>query len=219
VIVAARRGGATVKRPWLGASLQNLSKDIADSFGLDRPTGALVVSVAAGSPAADAGLKRGDVVMAIDGQPVDDAEGVGFRLGVKPLGGVASLAVLRSGKNLVAPLKLAAAPETPPRDTLRIKGRSPFQGAEVMNLSPAVAEELSLQSNAEGAIEGVIVTDVEQDSMAANLGVQKDDIVVELNGAAIKTTRDLEKAAAQRMRSWDLTISRGGQLIRSRVSD
>jgi Do/DeqQ family serine protease len=219
VIVAARRGGATVKRPWLGANLQNLTKDIADSLGLDRPTGALVVSVAAGSPAAEAGLKRGDVVMAIDGQPVDDAEGVGFRLGVKPLGGVASLAVLRSGKNLVAPLKLAAAPETPARDTLRIKGHSPFQGAEVMNLSPAVAEELSLQTEAGSADEGVIVTDVAQDSLAANLGVQKDDIVVELNGAAIKTTRDLERAAAQRASSWDLTISRGGQLIRSRISD
>jgi Do/DeqQ family serine protease len=219
VIVAARRGGATVKRPWLGANLQNLTKDIADSLGLDRPTGALVVSVAAGSPAAEAGLKRGDVVMAIDGQPVDDAEGVGFRLGVKPLGGVASLAVLRSGKNLVAPLKLAAAPETPPRDALRIKGHSPFQGAEVMNLSPAVAEELSLQTEAESVDEGVIVTDVAQDSLAANLGVQKDDIVVELNGSAIKSTRDLERAAAQRASYWDLTISRGGQLIRSRISD
>src|SRR5271170_6397847 len=138
VIVAARRGGATVKRPWLGANLQDISKDIAESLGLDRPTGALVVSLTAGSPAAEAGLKRGDVVIAIDGQPVDDAEGVGFRLGVKPLGGVASLALLRAGKNLVAPLKLTAAPETPLRDTIRIKGRSPFQGAEVMNLSPAV---------------------------------------------------------------------------------
>jgi S1-C subfamily serine protease len=178
-----------------------------------------VVSVAASSPAAEAGLKRGDVITAIDGQPVDDAEGIGFRLGVKPLGGVASLVVLRAGKNLVAPLKLTAAPETPPRDTIRIKGRSPFQGAEVMNLSPAVAEELSLQTDSGSVVEGVIVTDVAQDSIAANLGVQKDDIVVELNGATIKTTRDLEKAAAQRVRLWDLTISRGGQLIRSRVSD
>jgi S1-C subfamily serine protease len=87
-----------------------------------------------------------------------------------------------------------------------------------MNLSPAVAEELSLQTDATVG-EGVIVTDVAQDSLAANLGVQKDDIVVELNGSAIKTTRDLERAAAQRASSWDLTISRGGQLIRSRISD
>ena len=74
-------------------------------------------------------MKRGDVVTAIDGQSVDDAEGVGFRLGVKPLGGVATLTVQRSGKTVVLPLKLAAAPETPPRDAIRIKSRSPFQGA------------------------------------------------------------------------------------------
>ncbi len=219
IVGGASTAAQTVQRPWLGANLQNVTKDIADSLGLERPAGALVVGVAAGSPAAEAGLKRGDVIIAIDGQAVDDAEGVGFRLGVKPLGGVASLAVLRAGKNLIAPLKLTAAPETPPRDAIRIKGRSPFQGAEVMNLSPAVVEELSLQTDSESVSEGVIVTDVAQDSLAANLGVQKDDIVVELNGAAIKTTRDLEKAAAQRVRMWDLTISRGGQLIRSRISD
>jgi Do/DeqQ family serine protease len=219
VIVAARHGGATVRRPWLGASLQSLTKDIADSLGLDRPAGALVVGVTGGSPAAEAGLKRGDVITAIDGQAIDDAEGVGFRLGVKPLGGVASLALLRSGKSLVTPLTLAAAPETPPRDALRVKGRSPFQGALVMNLSPAVAEELSLQIDPEGAAGGVIVTDVAADSLAANLGVQKGDLVVEVNGAPIKTTRDLEKVASQRARFWDLTISRGGQLIQSRIAD
>jgi S1-C subfamily serine protease len=82
-----------------------------------------------------------------------------------------------------------------------------------------VEEELSLKTDSAGVSDGVIVTDVAQDSIAANLGVQKDDIVVELNGATIKTTRDLEKAATQRVRLWDLTISRGGQLIRSRVSD
>jgi len=217
VIVAAKHGGATVRRPWLGAKLQSLTKDLADSLGLDRPAGALVASVSAGSPAADAGLKRGDLITDIDGQPIDDAGGVDFRLGVKPLGGTASLTVLRAGKSIVAPLKLAAAPETPPREAVRIKSRSPFQGAQVMNLSPAVMEELSLQSEDETAPEGVVVADVAADTPAASFGVRKGDIVVEVNGAAINTTRDLVDAAAQKARLWDLTISRGGQLIRSRI--
>jgi Do/DeqQ family serine protease len=217
VVAAARHGGATVKRPWLGAVLQDVSKDIADSIGLDRPAGALTVSVTPGSPAAEAGLKRGDVIAKIDGQPIDDAQAVGFRLGVKPLGGAAALDVLRAGKSLALTLKLAAAPETPPREAIRIKNRSPFQGAEVMNLSPAVVEELSLQSDAAKVSEGVVVADVAPDSLAGNIGVQKGDVVVEVNGAPIKTTYDLEQASAQRVRSWDLTISRGGQLIRSRV--
>ncbi len=218
VIAAAEHGGQTVKRPWLGAKLQNLSKDIAESLGLDRPVGALVVGVTPGSPAAKAGLKRGDLIIEIDGQTVDDAPGVDFRLGVKPLGGVASLTFLRSGKKLIAPLELAAAPEIPPRESLRIKSRSPFQGAQVMNLSPAVAEELSIETDADEVETGVVVADVAADSLAANFGVHKGDIIVEVNGAAIKTTADLEEVCSQKARYWDLTISRGGQLIRTRIA-
>jgi Do/DeqQ family serine protease len=217
VINAAEHGGATVKRPWLGAKLQSVTKDIADSLGLERPVGALVAAVAPSSPAAEAGLKRGDLITEIDGKPIDDAGSVDFRLGVKPLGGIASLTVLRSGKSLVAPLKLAAAPETPPRDAIRIKSRSPFQGAQVMNLSPAVMEELSLQSDFENIPEGVVIADVAPNSLAANFGVRKGDIVAEVNGAPIRTTHDLELVTAQRVRVWDLTISRGGQIIRSRI--
>jgi Do/DeqQ family serine protease len=213
VVAAARHGGTTVKRPWLGATLQNVSKDIADSLGLERPTGALVVDVAESGPAAEAGLKRGDVIAAIDGQSVDDAESVGFRLGVKPLGGEAKLAVLRNGRTLELPLKLATAPEVPPRDALTIHGRSPFDGALVMNLSPAVTEELSLQS----ARDGVVVAAVGDGSTAAQVGVQKGDIVVAVNGRKIATTRDLARVCAERAQLWDLTIQRGGETIRTRL--
>ncbi len=213
VVAAALTGGKSVKRPWLGATLQNVSKDIADNLGLERPTGALVVEVAEGGPAAQAGLKRGDVIAAIDSQTVDDAGSVGFRLGVKPLGGSARLTVLRNGRSLDLPLKLASAPEIPPRDALTIKSRSPFDGAQVMNLSPAVMEELSLQ----GASEGVVVVAVADGSTAAEVGVQKGDIVVAVNGRKIAMTRDLERACAERARWWDVTIQRGGETIRTRL--
>jgi Do/DeqQ family serine protease len=213
VIVTARQGGATVKRPWLGATLQSLTKDIADNLGFARPTGALVVTVAGAGPAFEAGLKRGDVITAVDGQNVEDAEGVGFRLAVKPLGGTVALSVLRDGRTLSLSLKLAAAPEIPPRDALTIRGRSPFQGAEVMNMSPAVAEELSL----EGAPEGVVVASVGDGSTAAEVGMQKGDIVVAVNGQKIATTRDLERACAESARLWDLTIKRGAEVIRTQL--
>jgi S1-C subfamily serine protease len=124
---------------------------------------------------------------------------------------------MRDGRTLVATLDLAAAPETPPRDVRRIKSRSPFQGAEVVNLSPAVVEEMSLEVGDDAAPKGVIVDDVAADSLAANFGVQKGDIILEVNDTEIKTTRDLEDACAQRARTWDLTISRGGQVIRTRI--
>ncbi|HZZ62954.1 MAG TPA: DegQ family serine endoprotease [Roseiarcus sp.] len=213
VVAAALHGGKSVKRPWLGATLQDVSKDIAENLGLARPAGALVADVIERGPAAAAGLKRGDVIGAIDGQEVDDAESVGFRLGVKPLGGSAKLRVVRDGRTLDLPLKLASAPEIPPRDTLTIRTSSPFDGAEVMNLSPAVTEELSLR----GANEGVVVAAVAEGSTAAEVGVQKGDVVVAVNGRRIGTTRDLEKACAERARWWDLTIERGGETIRTRL--
>jgi Do/DeqQ family serine protease len=213
VVAAALHGGASVKRPWLGATLQSLTKDIADNLGIDRPTGALVVTVAAVGPAAEAGLQRGDLITAVDDQSVDDAEGVGFRLGVKPLGGSARLSILRNGRTLSLPLKLAAAPEIPPREALTIRSRSPFEGAEVMNMSPAVAEELSL----EGATQGVVIAAVGDNSTAAQVGVQKGDIVVAVNGQKIATTRDLEKACSERAQVWDLTIQRGGETIRTQL--
>ena len=213
MVAAALHGGKTVKRPWLGATLQNVSKDIAENLGLERPTGALVVDVVGQGPAAAAGVRRGDVIAAIDNQAVDDAESAGFRLGVKPLGGSTRLTVLRNGKALDLPLRLASAPEIPPRDALTIHGRSPFDGAAVMNLSPAVIEELSLQ----GSSEGVVVAAVAEGSTAAQVGVQKGDVVLAVNGQRIATTRDLEKACAERARLWDLTIERGGERIRTRL--
>ena len=213
VVAAARQGGKVVKRPWLGANLQNVSGDIAETLGLERPAGALVASVFDVGPAADAGLKRGDVIMAVDDQSVEDAESVGFRLAVKPLGGVAKLKALRNGRTLELTLKLASAPEIPARDAITIKSRSPFAGAQVMNLSPAVLEELSL----EGPREGVVVAAVADGSTAAQVGVQKGDVVAAVNGQKIATTRDLEKACAERTRLWDLVIMRGGQTIHTRL--
>ena len=213
IIVAAAKHGGVVRRPWLGASLQNVTKDIADSIGLDRPVGALVANIYKDGPADEATLRRGDVITAVDGRPVEDAGGVGFRLAVKPLGGAVPVAILRDGKPLTLSLKLVTAPEKPPRDAIRIKSRSPFQGALVMNVSPAVSEDLSLDDSAHG----VVVADVPVGSLASEFGVAKGDLVLEVNGEKIDTTHDLDAASAQRPRVWDLTIERGGQVIRSRI--
>ncbi|HEV3044386.1 MAG TPA: DegQ family serine endoprotease [Roseiarcus sp.] len=211
VIAAAKGGGGSVRRPWLGATLQNVSQDIAESLGLNRPVGAVVASVVENGPAAEAGLKRGDVITAVDGQEVDDGGGVGFRLGVKPLGGSARLTVLRAGKTSDLSLHLTAAPEIPPRDPVKIKTRSPFEGATLVNISPAVIEDMSLGN----ASHGVIVAEVDEGSTAAGVGVQKGDVVMTVNGQKIETTRDLEHATAARANYWRLTIQRGAQVIQT----
>ena len=211
VIGAARGGVKQVHRPWLGATLQGVSKEIADSLGLERASGALVAAVQDKSPAAEAGLRRSDIITGIDGQGVDDAESLGYRLGTKPLGGAASLSVLRGGKALTLPVKLIAAPETPSRDLAKIKGRSPFTGVTVVNVSPAVNEEYSLDSLSEG----VVVVEVDTNSIAESVGMQKNDIVVEINDTKITTTQDLVKVSSGKSAYWRLIIKRGGELIRT----
>jgi Do/DeqQ family serine protease len=209
VIAAAKGGGKQVRRPWLGATLQNLSKEISDGLGLERPAGALVADLFPKGPAADAGLKRGDVIVSVDGLSADDPEAVGYRLATRPLGGEASLGVLRGGKTIAVPLRLAPAPETPPRDPVKVKGASPFAGATVVNLSPAVVEELSVQ----GVTSGVAVTDIDDNSFAAQLNLQKGDVILAINDEKIGSTRDLERATSGRRYYWKVTLARGGQVF------
>jgi len=211
VVAAAKNGGKEVRRPWLGASLQNLTRELAESVGLDRPAGALVTEVDPRGPAAEGGLKQGDVIVAVDGQEAADAGGVGYRLGAKAIGGTASLSVRREGKSVVVPLALIAAPEKPARDQIRIKGESPFAGATVVNISPATIEEFSIPN----AKEGVAVVDVADNTPAAVVGFKKGDIIMSVNGAKIAATRDLDRAAAQQPYVWRLTVNRGGQVITS----
>ncbi len=213
VIAAAKCGGQAVRRPWLGATLQAVSREIADSLSLDRPSGALVADLSVGGPAAEAGLRRGDLITAIDGQGVDDPEGLGYRMATKPLGGAASLAFIRNGKQSTASVKLIPAPEIPARDPVKLNGSSPFSGMTVINLSPAVLEELSLH----GVSEGVVVSDVEDGSRAAMVNFQKGDVIMSINDRPINTTRALEAAARDQRNYWKLTIGRGGDVITTMV--
>jgi Do/DeqQ family serine protease len=208
VVASAMSGGAEVKRPWLGAKLQQVTADIADSMGLKRPAGALVASVTPGGPAEHAGIKAGDVIMSVDTQAVDDVNAFDYRFATKPLGGTATLGLLRGGHDLSVKVALQIAPATP-RDEITIRSRSPFSGAKVANLSPALADELQLQN----ADEGVVVVDVDNGSYASNLGFRRGDIIVSVNGEPIAKTHDLARATSSPNRSWKIVIRRGGQQI------
>src|SRR5262252_8768181 len=208
VIASAQGGSAVVRRPWLGAKLQTVTPEIADSLNLKRPVGALVSSVVARSPAARAGMRTGDLVVSVDGQEVDDVNAFDYRFATKPLGGQANLDVMRGGREVRLAVALESAPEISREETL-IKARSPFLGAKVANLSPALADELRMDIDTKG----VVVTDVENGSTAQSFGLQKGDVVLSVNNARIQTTQDLVRALSQPSRLWRLTIQRGGQQI------
>jgi Do/DeqQ family serine protease len=208
VVASAKSGGSAVRRPWLGAKLQEVTVEIAESLGLKRPGGALVANVSPGSPAAHAGLKTGDLIVAVDGQVVDDPNAFDYRFATKPLGGSAQIGLLRGGKEARVTVALETAPDVP-RDELVIRARSPFLGAKVANLSPALAEELRIDAKAEG----VAVIDVPDGSVAARYGFRRGDVIVSVNEQPIAKTRDLEQAAGGSSRTWNVTIQRGGQRI------
>jgi S1-C subfamily serine protease len=168
----------------------------------------LVANVVANSPAARAGLKSSDLITAIDGQAVDDPNAFDYRFATRPLGGTSQVDVQRAGKPVRLTVPLETAPDTG-RNELVLTTRSPFQGAKVSNISPAVADELHLDADTEG----VVVTDLGDDTTAANVGFQKGDIILAVNNQKIAKTSDLEKATRDSARLWRITLMRGGQQI------
>ena len=208
VVASAKSGGKAVKRPWLGAKLQNVTPEIAESLGLRSPSGALVANVVANSPAARAGLKPSDLIVAIDGQTIDDTNGFDYRFATRPLGGTAQVDVQRAGKPVKLTMPLETAPDSG-RNEMTLTTRSPFQGAKISNISPAVADELHLDADTEG----VVVIEIGDDSTAANVGFQKGDIIQAVNSQKIGKTADLEKVTRDGGRLWRITLLRGGQQI------
>ena len=208
VVASAKSGGSAVKRPWLGARLQAVTPEIAETLGLKLPNGALVSSVVSGSPAAKAGLKVSDLIVGIDGQAIDDPNAFDYRFATRPLGGTAQIDLQRAGKSLKLAIALETAPDSG-RNEIVLTSRSPFQGAKVSNISPAVADELHLDADTEG----VVVTDIAEAATAAGVGFQKGDIILAVNNQKIAKTSDLEKATETSSRVWRITLVRGGQQI------
>jgi Do/DeqQ family serine protease len=208
VVASAKSGGKAVKRPWLGARLQAVTPEIAETLGLRLPSGALVANVSPNSPAARAGLKLSDLIIAIDGQTVEDPNAFDYRFATRPLGGSSQIDVQRGGKAIKLSVALETAPDTD-RDEIVLTARSPFQGAKVANISPAVADELHLDANTEG----VVVTDLADGATAADVGFQKGDIILAVNNQKIARTSDLAKATKESARLWRIIVVRGGQQI------
>ncbi len=208
VLDAALAGESHVVRPWLGARTQSLTAEMAQSFGLAAAMGVVVADIWPEGPAARAGLKSGDVILAVDGEPVDDAGALNYMIGTRRPGETARLKVRRDGRTLDLPLMIARPPATPPRDERVLQGANPLAGATVVNLSPLTAQE----EGVDPFVHGVIVTAL-GDGYAQSIGLKVGDIVRAVNGTPTQTTGALAAALAERGRGWSLTIQRGDQVI------
>jgi S1-C subfamily serine protease len=189
-VVESAISDGEVIRPWFGARLQNVDRDLSASLGLDRPRGILVSEVYPGGAAEKAGIRRGDVVLAIDNQDINTDQGLRFRLAVHKIGEKIAVKIYRDSKELTKKLKTVAAPENPKRNITDISGNNPFTGAKVGNLSPALALEKGLDP----FLEGVVVLEVVRRSAAGYYGIRTGDIFVAIGDDEIKNVDDLTDA-------------------------
>jgi Do/DeqQ family serine protease len=208
VLQAATDGGRIV-RPWLGASGQAVTAEIANGLGLSHPAGVLVKDVTPGSPAAQAGVRVGDVILEIQGHPIEDPEGLRFRIATLPLGAPARLALWRAGQTREVSAVLAAPPEQPPRQLTELRGNHPLAGAKVGNLNPAFAEELGIETGQRG----VIVTEVRGGTVAARLGLQHGDMLVSLNNRPIESVAQLQQILGTAPAPWTVAVRRGERVL------
>lgn len=191
-----------VVKPWFGAAFQPVNREVANALGLDKPAGVLVQEVYRDSPAADAGVLSGDVIVAVNDKPVSELEALRYVLNTSEIGSVLQVKVLRKGEAENLALTLISPPDNPPRDVRNIRGKNPLSGVQISNINPAVAAEMDLPFDAGGV---VILGNTQY--------VRMGDIVVGFNGQKITSTKQLEAMLAQPLTRFAMQLNRGGQTI------
>ena len=210
IVETAAGGGHALVRPWLGARTQTVTPDIARSLGLTAPQGALVADIWPNGPAQRAGLRQGDVILSVDGKPAVDAAAISYAVGSARPGQVLKLGVRRdNGAEQTLSLRAEPPPATPARDERLLSGRNPFDGATVVNVSPAVADELGIDAF---AARGVMVLKIGR-GFAMNAGLRPGDVIKRVNGRDIGTVGELAGVLGQGGGAWQVTIIRDGQEI------
>lgn len=207
VFADAALRGERVSYPWIGASFDAVTEADADRAGINGSRGAVVAEVSDGSPAELAGLESGDVVVAYDGAPIDSPSVLSYHLLVSGEDHSARYEVMRRGRRIDLTITAIEPPETVARDQRAIGGRSPFTGAVVVNLSPAVASELGFSTTEQG----VAIIDVPPGSVAEQAGLEPGDVVRAVNGAGVASAADLARMSDGGGSIWQLQIERDGQ--------
>ena len=213
-VVDTALGEGELVRPWLGARLQPVDNDMAHALGLSRPRGALVNQVYPDAAADEAGLQRGDIVLAVDGRDVNDEAGARFRLATRAAGDRARFTVLRDGDEIALDVPVIAAPGEADPAPYAVAGRNPFSGAEMVEMSPAFNERVGIDPFRDG----VVISRISGRSVAAR-NFRPGDTLIELMGEPV---HDLDDAAElferyDGERVWPLVVERRGRRYETAV--
>ena len=207
-VIAGALTGSQIVRPWVGLMGHNVTNDLADTIGLDRPAGVIVTRVYEGGPADQAGVRKGDVILSIGNRTVHDVNAFRFRIATAELGGQTAITVWRAQAKISLNMPLARAPEEPARDVTLLRERHPLAGATVANLSPALALEIDRPD----AWDGVVVTTIARGSPAHRLRFRVGDIILRINDAEVSDVDQLEALLEEAAGTWSITINRGGRV-------
>jgi Do/DeqQ family serine protease len=213
VVTTALGGAHAIVRPWLGVKAQPLTGEMARSLGLSTPEGVIAADVWPGGPAAQAGIATGDVIVSVDGHPVNDPTALNYATATLSPGATAALVVRKAGgAPRTVHVRLATPPNAPARDERTLSGRNPMNGATVINLSPAAATDLGLDPFAGS---GVVVTGVAGGYAASFL--QPGDFVRQINGQNITSVGQLATVLTAAGHAWTIVIQRGSQTFTVQV--
>lgn len=203
----ARAGFDDFQRPWAGMFGQPVDADMAEGLGLDRAGGIVVSAMHEASPFLSAGVEAGDVIVALDGQPVNTPAEMIFRMSVAGLGSEVVVETLRDGEQMTQTVKMDVAPDVPSRDTIETGRKSAIPGMVISNINPAVLGEFGLPLS----LEGVVVEN--SGEIGARLGIGPGDVLRVIDGTEILTTKDADKALRDARKRLTLEVQRGTQRV------
>jgi serine protease Do len=192
-VIAQLKDKGSVSRGWIGVQIQPVTADIADSLGLKKAEGALVAEPQANGPAAKAGIESGDVITAVNGETVKDARELARTIGSLAPGAAVKLNVLHKGKDTTVNLTLGQLPNSveAKADTDNSDKGSAKRGTDVPRLGLTLAPADSV---AGAGKDGVVVTEVDPKSAAAERGFKEGDVILEVGGKSVTTAGDVREA-------------------------
>ncbi len=211
-VIAQLKEKGTVERGWLGVNIQAVTPDIAESLGFDTPRGALVSNVSPASPADRAGLKTGDVVVAVDSTSIDDLRDLPKAIGTLAPGTETRLKIVRGGSERAITVTLGQSPDTVERVAMGEAGESDtYLGMTLAGLDPAKRKAFGLGERTTG----VVVTDVDPDGPAFDKGVRPGDVIVAVGNDEISRPQEFREGVAdardQGRKAVLVLIERNGQ--------
>lgn len=202
-------------RPWIGARTEGVNAVMAEALGLDRPRGAIVEEIYADGPADKANIKRRDVVLSIDGTEIFDDSGLKFKLATFSPGHEAKLQIWRDGETRTVTVRAVTPKENPKRNRLTLEGTNPFEGLSVVNMSPALAEEMDFDP----FVSGVVIVGRSRNGLSARYRFRKGDMLLQIMGKDINSTQQLQDVLDEHdgERNWQIKLERAGRVATSRI--